>query len=399
MPKLSPHQTAPITQRRRLLLAGTAGALLPLTASVHAATTLTRLSITGPAAAVGGERLTFSVRAHYSNGSVRTVTGTWSSSDSAQRFQGATLATQAVADARSLTINVSYREGNVQRMASQPLTLLAAAPVVERLSGYSAGDNVSDGRWTGQAPSCANARARTNSHNTFLALESQWEVAFSVHGRGFGAAATGRAVEFVDAQGQAVGGVTVRVHQWSATRIDLRVRSTVALTQVSGGSVRVLRDAPLGRAVGQITAASLRVTGFISTISTRGYGQCTWLVSHLRLLNNLAVPANGASIYGSSDRRAIDRSYVPARHHVLVYGNAHVGYISEVVRRVESGTGASRTVTWTLRVAEMNAACDERTTSDERTFQITGAAGAERVTMNIGTRAGAAMVASHHYAA
>ena len=103
----------------------------------------------------------------------------------------------------------------------------------------------------------------------------------------------------------------------------------------------------------------------VSTIQTRGYGQCTWYVASQRLLNSPSrtIPYPGAySITGF-----IDATYTPQQWDVIDFGTrkantaaeingAHTAIITSPVTVTQSAPASdgSKILTYTFTIGEMN---------------------------------------------
>lgn len=379
--------------RRDLLLLGASGLIVESASA--AIPVLTGLSVSGPGTLTGGDSGSFSAVAKYSDGRTKTVTASWVMTGTGASFSGTTLKTSVTESVVTVSLSATYKELNISKTAYATVFITPKQVSIKKVDGWGAGDSVVNGRWSGQAASCAKSSHRTDDYNGFLALESQSERAFTIYGENYGVVTPSALVRFLDSNMNPLSGVTVIIKKWADTRIDIGVRALPSFTFAKVGYVRVTLDKKPPPTSGY-RSAEFSVLGFAGTISTRGYGQCTWHVSNRRAVQNLSVPADGGSIYGSG-RTAIDASYIPMASDVLVYGTSHVAFIEGVSKPVYQGSGANKTTTWTLQVSEMNAACNESLTSDTRTFQIKGSGSTASIVTGIGTRASSSWNATHYY--
>lgn len=381
--KIFPQQHPDFAMRRAIFLAGGAGLLTG--GAVAAASPLTGLTVSGPSSVVAGQSAKYVAKATYANGTSKEVAATWSIAGTGASFSNGTLTTAQGWLNRSVTLTASYTEGVVKKTASWPVSITPVQVVVSSISGWDSGLGiVVNGRWTGQPAQCLKG---SNGALNFLALESQSQVSFTIAGRNFGT--TPGSIKFVDGAMKDLPGVTITVRKWTDTSIDILIQSPYTFRSVKGGYVRVAVDKnpPPASYAG---SAEFPVPGFVGTIQTRGFGQCTWLVAYRRLAANLPIPPTA---YKSG--KAIDKDYAPQQYDALTYGTDHVAIISTLPVKVVERTATSTTTTWTFTLAEMNADCKEAEATSSRSFSVvqkTG--GASSISGGIGTNANAKWTAT-----
>jgi hypothetical protein len=108
--------------------------------------------------------------------------------------------------------------------------------------------------------------------------------------------------------------------------------------------------------------------GVVSTIATRGYGQCTWYVANQRLAQTLPIP-----IPAYQTTAAIDASYIPQQWDVLDFANKHSAIIiSPITTTQVHNLDGSTVITYDFTIGEMNVkpAWQEQSSTVASTFVV-----------------------------
>ena len=141
------------------------------------------------------------------------------------------------------------------------------------------------------------------------------------------------------------------IKNWTASQITFTpsFAPVVSFQYTNNPSVSMTITAPDGVSV---TVPLPIPHGVISTIATRGYGQCTWYVANQRLAQTLTIPVPAYQTTG-----AIDASYIPQQWDVLDFSNKHSAIIISPVTTTQVHNADGSTITtYAFTIGEMNVA-------------------------------------------
>lgn len=280
---------------------------------------------------------------------------------------------------------ITHPLGKLCLVAASAVAMVSSASgaqaTISSVSGWNATGMVSNGKWTGQ-PTFSRP-PKSNAYLDMIAVESQnSDATFTVTGKNFGTSVG--SVQLLDSSTNKISGVSITINSWSNTQVKFTAKSQYWFTFCKGGFIRISRDTnppPMSYE----GAALFPVKGFVGTIKTRGYGQCTWYVAKRRIDAGKTIPTRAYSTTAS-----ITASYVPTQWDGLTYAGKHVAIITSKPSKVQKSDGS---VVYSFTVSEMNATTDEKETSNPRTFVVKGGT----VVTPIGSLAGSAYAADGYW--
>jgi hypothetical protein len=159
-----------------------------------------------------------------------------------------------------------------------------------------------------------------------------------------------------------VAGITVPASQVSWGPTEIKFYPAVPYYFVAGPTV-------LSISTSNDTVTS--ALNFAPAISGRIFGQCTWLVALMRM--NAGKPVPSSSFGPGGGWNTLAAGYAPQLWDALTYrwtdsqgAHTHTAVIVGVSAPVKSGN----TTTWTVTIEEANAACSNRITTKQSSFQV-----------------------------
>jgi len=159
-----------------------------------------------------------------------------------------------------------------------------------------------------------------------------------------------------------VAGITVSASQIAWAPNEIKFYPAVPYYFAAGPTVLSISTSN-----GTVTSA----LNFAPAISGRIFGQCTWLVALVRMNAGRPVPSTSFGPGGSWS--TLTAGYVPQLWDALTYrwtdsqgSHTHTAVIVGVSAPAKSGN----TTTWTVTIEEANAACSNRITTKQSSFQV-----------------------------
>jgi hypothetical protein len=162
-----------------------------------------------------------------------------------------------------------------------------------------------------------------------------------------------------------VAGQSAQVTSWSPTRIE--VNPTVPYYWYPMCAIVNVRTA-----TGVVAVSGANI---VPAIRTRVFGQCTWFVALTRL--NMGMQPSAGAYQGY---QAIDGNYVPRRGDQLQWLNQHTAIITDVQGPFTRSGGYT---SWTVRIEQYNADCQNNWSSYPQTFEVQNVGGRRVVTSPI----------------
>lgn len=145
------------------------------------------------------------------------------------------------------------------------------------------------------------------------------------------------------------------IEDWSETAIRIRLTSSLKATPLPLStdandpvSLRQPLTLTVTRNDGRAVSTQVRV---VPAIKTRVYRQCTHYAALTRLLASKSIPTSAYSF-----NFTINASYEPQTLDVLMWGDSHTAIIGDVSSAVTDDKKGNRTIKYTIRIDQSNAA-------------------------------------------
>lgn len=246
---------------------------------------------------------------------------------------------------KDVSVNPDYIQQTREQSVTEAETSDVLNPVINTITGYSDGAGVTNGKWGGQPPVCANVLNRfagyyvADCYNYGGAANNPYY--WDINGSNFGTA-----------QGSvSVTGVNLSIVSWTNSKIRIKPYAAYSITPVTGVTIKVIKPSNGGTGLYSLPK------GIIPILKSRGYGQCTYEVALRRIAAGKVVPPLAYSSTGD-----VNSVYIPAKWDVLHWdlnGNGsaddHTGIITSGI--TISGSGTNKTYSFDL--TERNATCNE----------------------------------------